>query len=108
MSPTPRKGEIWQMDQGDDRMPMLVLIVSADEWQEGAPPQAVALVRRHGMDEIPPYIVALADTDNVANAVALMESLMPIDPNHLIRGMGSVGTVTLSKVDESLRQVFAL
>jgi mRNA-degrading endonuclease toxin of MazEF toxin-antitoxin module len=104
----PRKGEIWDVVAEDDRPPVRVLIVSADEWHEGAFPQVVVIVNRHGMAEILPYIVTLADTDTVANAVAMMDSLTPVDPADLVECIGSVGGTTLAKVDDSIKQIFAL
>lgn len=103
-----RKGEIWDVAFGTDSRTRRVLVVSADEWHEAAAPQAVAIVRRHGMDEILPFAIGLHEKADSVGGIAYMTTLMPIDPEGMVRQVGSVGGVTLSKVDSSLRKVFAL
>jgi mRNA-degrading endonuclease toxin of MazEF toxin-antitoxin module len=103
-----RKGEIWDT-AGPEGRTTRVLIVSADEWHTGADPQAVVIVRRHGMQEILPFAVLLHDqADDVSSGVIFMDSLHPVDTADLVECVGSVGGVTLSKVDHCLRKVFAL
>jgi mRNA-degrading endonuclease toxin of MazEF toxin-antitoxin module len=102
-----RKGEIWDVVTSEDGRTRRVLVVSAGEWHPTSSPQAVAIIRRHGMDEILPFTIALHEhADSVAGMV-YMTTLMPIDPGDFKAPAGSVSGGTLAKVDASLRKIFA-
>ena len=103
-----RKGEIWDVVDDDDSHPYRVLIVSADEWNEGVAPQCVEIVRPHGAREIAPYMLLLNPDVDSQGGLLVMDSLSPIDPAAFVEDKGSVGGVTLSKVDSALRKVFAI
>lgn len=104
-----RKGEIWDVATGeDDARTRRILIVSADEWHAAASPQAVAVVRRHGIEEILPFAIRLHDEADSVGGIAYLTTLMPVMVEDFRRRIGSVSGVTLSKVDQSLRAVYAL
>lgn len=101
-----RKGEIYDVAGAGER-PDRVLIVSNDDWNEGAPAQGVIIARGHGMTEILPFAVVLHEADSVSGVVFL-DSLHPVNPDDVAEQIGSVGGPTLSKIDHCLRAVFAL
>lgn len=108
MPTTIRKGEIFDVADGEDGHPYRVLIVSDEGWNDGVAPQTVEIVRPHGAREIPPYMLLTTEADSVQTGLLVMDSLSPVDPADLIEPIGSVGSSTLSRVDAALRMVFSL
>jgi len=104
-----RKGEIYDVapDDGDSR-PYRVVIVSSDEWNQGVAPQCVEIVRLHNEREIPPYLILLHEEADSMRGLAIMDSLSPVPTLSMIEQVGMVGGVTLSKLDDALRKVYAI
>lgn len=103
-----RKGEIYDVADGDEGRTYRVLIVSDDAWNQGVAPQIVEIVRPHGAIEVPPYMLLTTAADSIQSGLLVMDSLSPVDPAALVEPVGSVGSSTLSRVDAALRTVYAL
>lgn len=102
-----RRGEVWDVAIGDNGRTVRVLVVSGEAWNEGAAPQCVQLVRRHGVPEVLPYLVACAETGPVTGVLD-MGWLSPVAHETFVESVGILTGATMAKVSGCLRKLFEL
>ena len=102
-----RRGEVWDVAVDDDGHSQKFLVVSSGDWNEGAAPQCVPVLRGRGAPEIIPYIVLTNEADPVSGAVE-MGGLGPIDPAAFVELSGMLTGATMSKVSDCLRTLYEL
>ncbi len=94
------QGEIYEHEVAGSRY--RVLVVSGDAHNISRAPWVAPI--RHGRADIPPYLVALHDTDPLGGAVDL-DRLRRATPNGDLIGL--VTGATMNRVRESVTAVFA-
>ncbi len=94
------QGEIYHHDISGSRF--RVLVVSADSHNASRAPWVAPI--RHGRADIPPYLLALHDSDPLGGAVDL-DRLRRATPNGDMLGL--ITGATMSRVREAIAAVFA-
>ena len=102
-----RRGEVWDVAVDDDGHSQKFLVVSSADWNEGAAPQCVPVLRGRGAPEVIPYIVLTNEADPVSGAVE-MGGLGPLDPAAFVELSGMLTGATMSKVSDCLRTLYEL
>jgi mRNA interferase MazF len=102
-----RRGEIWDVAIGDDGRTIRVLVASGRTWNEAAAPQCVQLVRGHGVPELIPFLVVLAERDPVTGVLD-MGWLSPIPREAFVEPIGMLTGATMAKVSDCLRMLYEL
>ena len=90
-----------------DDWPGKVAILSTAVWNDVCKPQVVEIVRAHGMPDAAPFVVKLGEADP-AGGVMMMYTLSPIEPEKLLRKVGTLSAVTLGKAAAAIREIYEI
>lgn len=102
-----RRGEVWDVAVDDEGHTHRFLVLSSADWNEGAPPQCVRLLRGHGTPELVPFVVLTNEADPVTGALE-MGGLGPVDPAAFVQLAGMLTGATMAKVSDCLRAIYEL
>lgn len=104
------RGEVWAVTH-EDGTTRRVAIVSGGAWNQGAQPQAVAVIDDRDAFEVPPFLVAAeGEPDSITGFHLAMESVGPFNPSDggEWERIGTLTAATLTKVSTALRQLYEL
>lgn len=102
-----RRGEVWDVAADQQGRTRRFLVLSSAEWNQGAAPQCVPLLRGHNVPEAIPYIVLTAEVDPVTGALDV-GALGPVDPPAFVEPVGMLTGATMAKVSDCVRILFEL
>lgn len=103
-----RRGEVFDVAVDEQGRTGRFLVVSSSEWNEGAPPQCIPLLRAHNVPEVLPFVVRTSEVDPVTGVLDIGR-LGPIDPAAFVdEPVGMLTGATMAKVSDCLRILYEL
>lgn len=102
------RGEIWTIGApGDLRYRVVVLSGSAHNQRPGAAPYCAPIVRHHGTDDLPPFVVPLAETDPLSGVV-VVNRMRRLNVSAAVERIGMVTGASMARLDAAMRDLFEL
>ena len=104
-----KQGEVWTIGDGADlRYRVVVLSAETHNDRPRAAPFCAPVVRQRGViEDLPPFAVALAETDPISGVVVLSR-MRRIPPAAATDRLGMLTGATMSRIAEALRRLFDL
>lgn len=102
------RGEIWTVGEpGDLRYRVVVLSGSAHNQRPNAAPYCAPIVRHHGADDLPPFVVPLAETDPLSGVV-VVNRMRRLSTTAAVERIGMVTGASMARLDAAMRDLFEL
>jgi mRNA interferase MazF len=104
-----KQGEVWTIGQRADlRYRVVVLSSEAHNDRRGASPFCAPVVRQRGdPDDLPPFAIALAETDPISGVVVL-NRMRRLPAAIGAERLGLLTGASMAKISASLRELFDL
>ena len=102
------RGEIWTIgDPSQVKYRIIVLSGDAHNDRPSASPFCAPIVRQRGSDDLPPFVVSLAETDPVTGVV-VVNRMRRIPASVAVERVGMATGASMSRLSEALRDLFEL
>ncbi|GIF62988.1 hypothetical protein Ais01nite_10230 [Asanoa ishikariensis] len=104
-----KQGEVWTIGQRADlRYRVVVLSSEAHNDRPSAAPFCAPVVRQRGSaDDLPPFAIALAETDPISGVVVL-NRMRRLPASIGAERLGLLTGASMAKINASLRELFDL
>ncbi|MFI6757681.1 type II toxin-antitoxin system PemK/MazF family toxin [Micromonospora sp. NPDC050417] len=102
------RGEIWTVgDPTQVRYRVIVLSGDAHNDRPSASPYCAPIVRQRGTEELPPFVVPLAETDPMTGVV-VVNRMRRVPAAAGVERVGMATGASMSRIVEALKDLFEL
>lgn len=102
------RGEIWTVgDPSQVRYRVIVLSGDAHNDRPSASPYCAPIVRQRGTEELPPFVVPLAETDPMTGVV-VVNRMRRVPALAGVERVGMATGASMSRIGEALKDLFEL